>query len=42
MQNLHPDFYDWFPFLSSRKQDVLMSDHVLQKQGYIETIKRIK
>ena len=42
MQNLHPDFYDWFPFLSSRKQDVLMSDYVLQKQGYIETIKRIK
>ena len=28
-QNLHPEFYDWFPFLNERKQDVLMSDYVL-------------
>ena len=39
---MHPDFYNWFPFMADRKQDVLTSDYVLNKMGYLETIRRIK
>lgn len=28
-QNIHPDFYTWFPFMRERKQDVITSDYVL-------------
>ena len=28
-QNIHPDFYSWFPFLKTRTEDVLLSDYVL-------------
>ena len=41
-QNIHPDFYNWFPFLKTRTEDVLLSDYVLQKEGYMETVERIK
>ena len=41
-QGVHPDFFLWFPFLNSRRQDVLTSDYVLKREGYLETINRIK
>ena len=41
-QNLHPDFYSWFPFLESRKEDVIMSDYMLQREGFRKTIHRLK
>jgi DNA-binding NtrC family response regulator len=41
-QDLHPEFYNWFPFLTERKKDVLVSDSVLQRQGYLDLLRRLK
>ena len=41
-QNLHPEFFNWFPFLSMRKNDVILSDYFLQRKGFFETMDLIK
>lgn len=42
-QSLHPDFYSLqFPFLASRKQDVVLSDYFLQRKGFFETMEKLK
>jgi len=41
-QNIHPDFFTWFPFMRDRREDVLTSDYVLQKRGFLDLIQKIK
>lgn len=41
-QELHPDFYRWFPTMSGRQDDVVLSDVFLQKDGFFKTMARIK
>ncbi len=33
-QNLHPQFYDWFPFMKNKKDRVILSDDFLQRFTY--------
>ena len=40
-QNLNPNFYKWFPCMTEKKEDVILSDYFLQREGYLETMKRI-
>ena len=42
LQSLNPDFYNWFPCMTARKEDVLLSDYFLQKAGFLATMRRIK
>lgn len=41
-QGLHPDFYSWFPAMKLRTEDVVTSDYILKKAGYLATIKKMK
>ena len=41
-QSLHPEFFNWFPFMKDRRGDLLTSDYVLQKQGFFDLVKRIR
>jgi hypothetical protein len=41
-QELHPQFFEWFPKLIDYKQKVLTSDYFLQKEGFLHTMKRFQ
>lgn len=41
VQQLHPDFYKWFPALAEKKENVVLSDYFLQREGYLATMKRV-
>ena len=41
-QSVHPEFFSWFPFMKDRREDLLTSDYVLQKTGFIDMCKRVK
>jgi hypothetical protein len=41
-QAVHPDFFDWFPFMKERKNDLFLSDYMLQEKGFKEVLQRLK
>jgi hypothetical protein len=39
---IHPEFFNWFPKLQSRKDRVMMADEFLKKEVYLETMRKIR
>ena len=40
-QNLHPQFYDWFPFMKNKKDRVILSDDFLQRFTFQKIMEKI-
>ncbi len=38
---LHPNFYDWFPFMIDHKEKVLIGDEFLRKDIFKATVEKI-
>ena len=42
-QHLHPHFYQrWFPFMKAAKERVLLADHFMQRDKYVQVMENIK
>jgi hypothetical protein len=37
-QILHPQFFNWFPKMIDKRDQVITSDYFLKKEGYIKTM----
>ena len=39
---MNPEFFNWFPFMTEKRDKIITSDYFLRKEGFLNVIKRIK
>ena len=40
-QELHPEFFNWFPCMQLKKDNVILADRFLKRQGFNQIIEKI-